>query len=198
MRIYFVMGTLMFIFNGLTLYEIFACGNTSIYHEGEFVECISAFCYLFASLLTFFRGFDRRGLERKLTLIFSLTCLLFFVRELDLEHLNIPSLLSTLGSSTGRNVFFVAIYSVLFISVCSSSVDRSGLRLKVFLSSPVMRISVLGGVFLVVGWIFERLHSDMIEEIFEMNGSFLILFAAILHERLPISSSSRGRQPLVF
>ena len=180
------MAGLLFGFNALTLHEIFVNKNTSIYEEGEFVEGISAFCYMCASILTFFRGFDRTGVERKLTWFFSLTCLLFFIRELDLEDLNIPSLLQTIGFGTGRDVFFVVLYLGIICAVAISARDRIDLRSKTLLQSMVVRFSIVGGLLLVLGSVFERMHLSVIEEVLEMNGSFVILFAAILHERIPM------------
>ncbi|MFT6180147.1 MAG: hypothetical protein ACI9NQ_001739 [Paracoccaceae bacterium] len=181
----------MLILNGLTLHEVYFCRNMAICEEGEFVEVISAFCYLFAAILTFFRSFHRSGLEQKLTWAFSITSLLFFVRELDMEHLNIPRILITMGTGTGRDVLFVTLYLVLMASVFWSETSRRALNLKTVFRSKVIVVAAIGGVLLTLGSIFEHLHLDSIEEIFEMNGALLILLAAILNERVGISLSAR-------
>lgn len=184
------MGALMLILSGLTLHEVYFCRNTAICQEGEFVEGISAFCYLFAAILTFFRSFHRSGLEQKLTWIFSLTTLLFFVRELDMEHLNIPGVLIVMGTGIGRDVLFVTLYVIIIASIFWSEPNRRALNLKTAFQSEVVVVAAIGGALLTLGSFFEHLHSDSIEEILEMNGSLLILLAAILHERIPISPSS--------
>ena len=180
----------MLILSGLTLHEVYFCHNAAICQEGEFVEGISAFSYLFAAILTFFRSFHRSGLEQKLTWIFSITSLLFFVRELDLEDLNIPSVLITMGTGTGRDLLFVTLYVVIISSMLWSESNRHALNFKGVLQSEVVLVAVIGCVLLTLGSFFEHLHSDSIEEILEMNGSLLILLAAILHERIPMNPST--------
>ncbi len=193
-----MMAAVLVTLNILILHEVFSCGNHVIYDEGEFVECTSAFCYLFASVLTFFRSFHRQGLERKLTLFFALTSLLFFIRELDCEDFNIPYLLITLSTGTGRDILFSLLFLLLLVSMFFSEEGRSGLRFKNLLKSKVILMALAGGLLLIVGAVFERMHSNMIEELLEMNGALLILFAALLHETLPMTLSSRERRGLQF
>jgi len=182
------MGGIVVVLNVLILHELYSSGNRAICDEGQFVESASAFCYLCAAILTFFRSFCRKGLERKLTWLFSLTCLLCFIRELDLEYLNIPGVLITLGSGIGRNVLFVTLYLVVILSIVSSAGIRRKLDIRIILKSQVVVVAVVGGVLLVLGSIFERFELTVAEEILEMNGSLLFLLAAILHERIPLSS----------
>ncbi len=186
------MGVFLIILNALTLYE-FSIGNDAISEEGEFVEAVSAFSYLFAAILVFFRSLQLKGLERKLACFFVLTSLLFFIRELDLELLNIPGILIKLGTGMGRNVFFVVLYLFLIVTILVVPGNWAALHPREFFKSQVVRFAVVGGVFLVLGSIFERMHFVLIEEVLEMNGALFILFAAVLHDWIPISAGSGER-----
>jgi len=185
------MGILMIILNALTLQEIYLSKNFEIYAEGQFVESISAFCYLFAAILTFFRSFHRKGLEQKLTWLFSLTSLLFFVRELDLEDHNIPNVLISMGTGAGRDVLFVTLYLVLIGSVLLLPGCRQALNLATFFKSEVIAVLTVGVWLLGFGSLFERFDQMATEEVLEMNGALLFLLAAILHERVPMTKSPK-------
>jgi hypothetical protein len=186
-KIYFITGVLLVMMNAVTIREVFLLKNPTICNEGHFVEGVSAFCYLFAAITTFFRSFYRRGLEQKLTWIFSITCLLFFLRELDLEDFNVPHVLILLGTDTGRDVVFCSLYFATLVALFSSASDRAALSYGALFRSPVIRVSVVACVILVIASLLELLDWHEVEEILEMNSSILILVAAILHERVPLA-----------
>lgn len=183
---YFMTGFLLLMMNALTVREVFVLRNPTICNEGHFVEGVSAFCYLFAAIATFFRSFCRVGLEQKLTWIFSITCLLFFLRELDIEDFNVPHLLILLGTDTGRDLLFSSLYLATLAALFLSASDRAELSMGALYRSPVIRVSVVACVLLVIASLLELLDWHETEEILEMNASVLILLAAVLHERIPL------------
>lgn len=179
------MGGILVFFNTLILREIFS-GNHSVCDEGDLVESISAFCYLAAAIVMFFRATHREALEQKMTLFFGLTCLLFFIREIDLEDLDIPTFFQFVGSGSGRDVIFLSAYLLIVVAALRLRKRAIWGDIAAIFRSNVIRIAVVGAVLLLLGSFAERSHSDVLEEILEMNGSMLILLAALLHERIPI------------
>ena len=181
---------LMFIFisaiNMMIVYEGVFHGRVGLSDEGGFIESATAFGFLFAGVLLIFQSLSKVGMELRLSQIFAVTCVALFLREVDVEDLNVPYMLKFLGSGLGRDVLFILTYGFIVVSILIR--DREGLLRKVVMSfkSPVSKIVLTGCACLLVGSLFEQSHNELAEEIMEMNGSLLILLAAILHLRNPI------------
>lgn len=166
--------------------EIFGKSNVLLCDEGQMVEAVSAFCYLCGALIMLFRAANLEKAEALWTLFFGVTCLMFFFREMDLRGLNVPPVFRLVGEGTGRNVLFASLFLILTSLIVMTHRSCVFRELRSVLVSPVIRLAMLGCVFLMIGRVFEIRHNQVVEEIFEMNGSVLILFAALIHERIRI------------
>lgn len=176
---------LLLFLNSVIIYE-------SYYHDGVFseenglLENITAFAFVFSGVLLLFQSVNIDGFERRLTLFFSLTCFLCFVRELDLEDFNIPSLFQSLAHGGGRDLFFSLSYFCILVSIFLKDRVGFGAKLLACLASPVTKTVMLGSFMGVAGMICEEFHLQFVEELMEMNGSMVILLAAIIHLSYPI------------
>jgi hypothetical protein len=182
----------MFIFisaiNMMVVYEGVFQGKVELSDEGGFIENTTAFGFLFAGVLLTFQSLSKVGIELRLNQIFAVTCVVLFLREVDVEDLNVPDMLKFFGSGLGRNVLFVLAYAFIVVSILIK--EREGLLRKIVISfkSPVSKIVLIGCACLLVGSLFERNHNVLAEEIMEMNGSLLILLASITYLKNPIYS----------
>ncbi|MDE0825536.1 MAG: hypothetical protein OSA48_01870 [Akkermansiaceae bacterium] len=183
---YLLMGIIILLMNVLVLWEIWGAGNHELYEEGEFIENTTAFSFMFSGILLLFLSLGNSGLERILTLIFSATCLMFFLREVDVEDFSIPHGLQLVASGMGRNVVFSLVYLLLGWGVLANLRKRVDFKIGPLFRSEVAIVVMVGCGCILVGDFFQHLDSVMGEEILEMNGGLLILLAAILHVRTPI------------
>lgn len=183
-----MMLAIMIMINVLAWYEVCVVGNVGLYDEGGFIESVSAMAFLFSGVLLCFLSLDRLGFERRLTQFFSTTCVVLYLREVDVEKLNVPEFLKFIGADTGRDVLFSGLF--LYIIVMVLLRDREGLWDKVrgCFKSVVSRTVLIGSACLLSGAIFEELDFVFYEEVMEMNGALLILLAAFLHIKAPISN----------
>lgn len=187
-KLYALMLITTAIINALFFYDAFFMNNTELSAEGGVIESITAFSFLFAGVLLMFQTLSKQGFEQRLTQFFSVTTLLLFLREVDVEDYNLPSLIKCVGSGDGRDMLFVTLYLVLIGLILKSY--RIGLVKKVAISfrSHVALTVLAGCVLLIIGGVFENFHNEFIEEIMEMNGGLLIMLASILHLQTPIYS----------
>lgn len=181
-----MMAGVLLTLNFSVMCEILGKSNVLLCDEGQMVEAVSAFCYLCGALIMLFRAANLKRAEALWTVFFGATCLMFFFREMDLRDLNVPPVFKLVGEGTGRNVIFASVFLILASLIVMTHRSSFFRELRSVLASPVIRLAMLGCVFLVIGRIFEIRHFQTAEEIFEMNGSALILFAALMHERIRI------------
>jgi hypothetical protein len=178
--------------NSVIIHEVVFRGGV-LSEENGFLENISAFSFLFAGVLLSFRIIYTEGFERRLTMIFAITCFLCFVREVDIEDHNFPYLIKLLGHGLGRNLLFASGYifilSYIFYKDRFNFVGKSRSCFK----SPVSKLVLLGVVGIVIGAICEKSHAEFAEELSEMNGSLMILLAAIINISQPIYISNKSQ-----
>lgn len=184
--------SILFLTNFLIIFHVTYKNHVSLLEEGGIVENITAFSVLFSGTLLFFDSLNKCGIERRITQIFSTTCLVIFLREVDVEDLDLPHLLIFAGSGIGRNIIFCSIYFIL-LSIISLKF-RSIISVKFFTSiikSPISIMVLAGCALFMMGAIFEEFHNELGEEIMEMNGGMLIMLAALIHLKLPIYTSAK-------
>lgn len=190
----FILGLLITL-NILILHSTYSAG-IMLSDEGGFIETISAFAFMFSAILLFFRALHKEGFELRLTLLFGVTCLLLFLREVDLDELQVPYLIQFFGAESGRDYLF----SMAYIGIIGMILwkDRPDFKRKVStcLRSPVSVAVLIGCVTLVIGSFFEKRHLVLAEELLEMNGSLFILLASLIHLVRPIYSNQENTNHL--
>ncbi len=180
------MSSLALFLNAVVLYEILALGNIELCDEGALIENISAGCFLFASVTLVFRSLSLEPFEKRLTLLFATTSLLFFFREVDVEDLNATRVIQWIGSDIGRDALFLLIYIYLTISTFRLRPASILTTLTTILRSEAIQLCIIGSIFLVIGGAFEQYKMIIVEEVLELNGALILLCAALVLNHRPI------------
>jgi len=170
-------------------------GHTHLYAENQVIENIQAGALAFAFVGLAATAPARTGFKKWLTLFFAATCLAMFLREVDVEDLQVANIIKLLGAGTGRNLIMGLSFLALFITFFMHYRHLAG-QLKYLLQSRVAILSILGGLFLVCGGVFEEPDRALFEELAEMNGALLILLAAGLCMKDPEYLTGKCTEPL--
>lgn len=175
-----IIGFVLVLKNGWVFYQLNHLGDYSIIDENNIVENFQVFCYAFSAVILLANALRLVKLNRWLNLFFGVTCFSFVLRELDVEKLNVPDVFILLGSGKGRNFMFIVVFTALVLVFFRHyRYVLSGL--KELIKSSVVQICLLGCLLLVLGAVGDENDMELLEEISEMNGAFLIaLSAAIL------------------
>jgi len=112
----------------------------------------------------------------------ALLCYGFFLRELDVQKLDVPPLLILLGSGSGRNL--TLLLTTLLLLVMAGRNARHYVRaVKAYMRLPLFWLFLAAAVVLYLGDYFETadalLHHEFIEEGLELLAYGLILLAAL-------------------
>jgi hypothetical protein len=164
-----------------TAHSVFILNITSIYAEHGLLEKIQAIL-LAISCIVFLMPIALEKKPEKLILLFcSLLCFSFLLRELDVKNLDIHSTLKLIGSGIGRKIILAVAFTALFS--CAAFRFRYYTQVSVsFLKSKSGILFTLGGLFLIVGDLFEKrssiIHHVFWEELFELCGYCFILLSA--------------------
>ncbi|MDP2179695.1 hypothetical protein [Methylicorpusculum sp.] len=163
-------------------HAVFVLDNVNVYSENGPLEnmqvgLIAISCFVFLTPLALKKS------SEKLTHLFCFwLCYSFLVRELEIERLDAPDFLVLIGSGIGRNI----ILAVGFISLTGYALSKFSYYKEValaFLKSKTGLLLMLGGLFLVIGTLFEISSSInqnvLFEELFELGGYCFILVSAL-------------------
>lgn len=121
--------------------------------------------------------------ERIIHVAIALLCFSFILREIDLEHLNLPSLLIALGSGIGRKILL----AVLWISLGTFSyltIKNRVSFIKKFVTSSAFLILTAAFLLLVISAVMDKQmislsHNMLFEELAETNAYFFIALPVI-------------------
>jgi len=182
----------------LVCYEYYVLGNQSISDEGAFIESITAITFLFTSVSLIFQSVYKSRLELLSTLFFATTCSLLFIRESNLDRMDIPYFIQFFSDGIGRAALFCSLYLILIsLAVIRYKAYKASVLLS-YLKSPVTQLTLIGCAFIVAGSLLEEFKLEFLEEVFEMNGSLIIFLSAMIHHKEPIyKEPTTGSQCLV-
>jgi hypothetical protein len=163
-------------------HAVFVLDNVNVYAENGPLENMQV-GFIVMSCFTFLSPLTLKKNPEKLTHLFCFwLCYSFLVRELDIERLDAPDFLVLIGSGMGRNI----ILAVGFISLTGYALSKFSYYKEValaFLKSKTGLLLMLGGLFLVIGTLFEISSSInqnvLFEELFELGGYCFILVSAL-------------------
>lgn len=115
---------------------------------------------------------------------FALLCFSFLLREVDVEHLDVPVLVKTLGSGTGK-VMLLALLWGGFLSVVIRKGHITNSVVRAFLDSDEFKILLLAVLLLAVSAIMDRQifavqFSRLYEEMAEVNAYLLMLLGSLM------------------
>ena len=126
----------------------------------------------------------RKNSHRIFPLAGSFLCLVFILRELDVEKLDVPQIFILLGSGSGRNILMTVLgVSLLIYAILNFRSIRLFLPQFFFETSS---LTILAGLlFLVSGGLFDKeiietVHYQFFEEILEVTGYSLMFAGAVI------------------
>lgn len=186
-KIYCLIAVILASLNSISLYEVLVLHNTALCNEGGFVENVAAGSFLFSGLILIFQSLGLTSFEKKLTQTFGLICILCFFREVDVEDLNSTRAIQWIGYR-GRDVLFSFLLLYLIVSAFLCRPTRLPELIKGLFRSEITRLCLTGTAFLIMAEGFEHLDMMITEEILELNGSIIILCAALIRDHSPIWS----------
>jgi len=171
-------------------YSVYVLNQASIYAENGLLENIQVFT-LISSCLVFLLPVLHQKREDKLVLLFfSFLCFSFILREIDVEHFDIPIFLKTVGSGIGRNIM-LAVGFIAMTTYALLNFTYYKILARVFLVSIEGLLIIMAGILLYIGDYFEHYkliqHHVFLEEIFELSGYVLILLAALILSKKKLS-----------
>jgi hypothetical protein len=181
--------------NGLFFYLILGGGHTHLYDENHLIENIQAGALALAFLWLLGAAARRNEFTKWLTLFFATVCLTMFLREVDVEDLNVAGALKLAGSGLGRDLILGLGFISLLVCYVRFYRHLTG-QVAYLIRSRVAVLSIVGSVLFVFGGVFEELDLQLLEEMTEMNGALLILIAALLFATKPESLTGNCTEPL--
>jgi hypothetical protein len=171
--------------NIIFVYFAFIKGNNSICEENYFIENLQAVlvitsCLVFLAYLV--------HMDKPYSFILwslSLLCFSFLLHELDVEKHDLPSFIVLLGSGTGRNIMLPVLWAFVAVQLLR---DFSRLKkvIRDYLWSYSGIMLIICGGLLIAGSLFD--HKIIVidvffrrcyEELFELNGYFMLFGAAL-------------------
>jgi len=181
MKIYIVAILYVCIFLWLS-YLVVILDKDTIYAENGLLENLQVLTLLVSCITFFTPVINQKRKDKSMLLFFSLLSLAFILREVDVERLDVPSILIFLGSGVGRNTLLSLGFIAIIIYAVLNFTHHKKLA-KLFFSSRGGVLLIFAGIFLITGDRFEHhgpkdLHV-FIEEMFELLGYVFMLVAAL-------------------
>ena len=173
--------SVFFILTVLFLYPEIDTGEEGI------IEITQSIFLAFSMIGFAYHAFISKEIEAKLASFgLSLLSLTFFLREVDVEKLDIPSILIMLGSGLGRNLLLGSLWIILLVLTFKYiSVEKK--RIEAFLFSTYGQLLMFSALMLVLGAMMDKnvfslelLTTRFYEELFELLGYCFLFFASIL------------------
>ena len=162
-------------------HSVFILDNETVYAENGRLETTQAILLAISCIVYLAPIALKKEPDKLILLLCSLLCCSFALRELDIERLDIPNAWKIIGSGVGRNLILAAAFLSLF-SYAAFNFTYYRKAVIQFLRSKSGILLILGGLFLLVGSMFEKshtvTHNAFFEEISELGGYCFILLSA--------------------
>ncbi|MFT6093827.1 MAG: hypothetical protein ACJA2Q_001727 [Pseudohongiellaceae bacterium] len=134
--------------------------------------------FLMISTLGFLFIVPFRHAEKPIHIAISLLCFSFILRELDLEDLNVSTLIKLLGSGQGR-VLLLAFLWALLAFYGYGAIKNKIRYLRTFFSSPLFAVLLIAFLMLIASAVLDKKifnigQSRFFEELAETNAYMLI------------------------
>jgi len=180
--IFFASGICCFgIFVG---YLVIGLDMSHLHAENGLLENIQVILLTLTIVVFIMQYFFCENSHRFFSLAGSFLCLVFVLRELDVEDLDLPQLIIMLGSGSGRNILMALLGLALFVYAV-----KNFRAIRVFIPAIFYETSSLtilvGLLFLIFGGLFdkgyiENVYSQFFEEILEVVGYYLLFTGAVI------------------
>ncbi len=151
--------------------------------ENGYVENLQLLILFVTALILISASNRQSGAKQSAAVALAGIAMSFFFRELDFRDLNLPMHLRLLTSAGVRDALFIAMILGVLIYMF---MKRRWLWDWIWLVLTPRAAALIGAaLFIAMGHVFDDIYGKTIwEEIFELNGYILLLFAAIRHHRL--------------
>ncbi len=171
-------------FGIIAAYLVIGLEMSQLHEENGLFENIQVLLLALTIAVFFLQIYFKRNAHGIFPLAGSFLCLVFILRELDVEKLDVPQIFILLGSGVGRNVLMAVLGVSLLIYAILNFRSIRGFLPQFFFETASL-IILAGLLFLVLGGLFDKetietVHYQFFEEILEVTGYYLMLTGAII------------------
>ena len=169
-------------------YFVFILRDFHVIGENHLLENLQALTLLAVLGVYLWSVFQAHRSDRLLCLFFVWLTVTFFLRELEMDGLNLPDFIVKWGSGSGRNMLL----AISLLAMAILAFIRLGFYYdlaKVFLKSESGIMTLNSGVLLILGDICEKAmfaNNVFFEEVFELIAYAVLLRASTLLAYKPI------------
>jgi len=164
-------------------YSVFVNNQIFLYAENGPLENTQVFTLSIASLMFLLPVLTQSRNDKLFFLFFSLLCISFVLREVDIEDLNVPNILILIGSGTGRNIMLTIGFVAIFLCMAINLAHYKKV-FKFYTLSRGGRLIITAGILLGISALFEEMsfvpHYVFFEEMLELSGYVIILLVAFI------------------
>ena len=163
-------------------YQAIILGHRVIYDEFQIMENLQAIFLVGSFLIFLYAFFKAEASEKAVVFTGMLLWLTMFLREVDFEEVNVPELIKWFLAGKVKDSILAVVW-VVTLGYLLKHRARTLSYVKSIVFSEVGMVVFTGGVLLVIGAIFEKLHfpqHDFYEELSELNGYIFIFLGSLL------------------
>ncbi|WP_409524990.1 hypothetical protein [Nitrincola sp. MINF-07-Sa-05] len=169
------------------VYLVFVKEQSMVYYENGLLENLQAVLLVVSCLIFFLTALMNERNDKLILLACALLCYGFFLREVDVERLDVHAFLVLIGSGMGRNLILL-LATILILVVAIRNFAHYWQESMAYLRSPVALLFLLSAVTLFTGAYFEDAnalpHHEFFEEGLELLAYVLILLASLAARKL--------------
>lgn len=173
-------------------YSVYVSQDFSVFDENNILENLQALTLLAVIAIYIIPIFQSHRTDRLLCLFFVWLAIFFFLREVDVERLNVHAFWHKWGAGSGRNLLLgIGLACMVLLALMKLSVYIT--LAKSFVSSAAGMTAIRAGALLLVGDLCEKLtftHNVFYEEVFELIAYGVLLRAANLLVQNEVSGNA--------
>jgi len=173
-------------------YSVYVSQDFSVFDENNILENLQALTLLAVIAVYIIPIFQSHRTDRLLCLFFVWLAIFFFLREVDVERLNVHAFWHKWGAGSGRNLLLgIGLACMVLLALMKLSVYIT--LAKSFVSSAAGMTAIRAGALLLVGDLCEKLtftHNVFYEEVFELIAYGVLLRAASLLVQNEVSGNA--------
>ena len=176
-------GLLCF-FDLIAAYCVMGLGMGHLHEENGFFENLQVLLLTMTMVTFLVELFFKARRHPVFPLAGAFLCLVFILRELDVEKLDVPQILILLGSGTGRDMLMGTLGFALVLFALKEYKNLRSFFPAVAFETGSLTI-LAGFILLVAGGYFDKgseaiPHYQFYEEIIEVSGYYLMFTGALL------------------
>ena len=173
-------------------YSVYVSQDFSVFDENNILENLQALTLLAVIAVYIIPIFQSHRTDRLLCLFFVWLAIFFFLREVDVERLNVHAFWHKWGAGSGRNLLLgIGLACMVLLALMKLSVYIT--LAKSFVSSAAGMMAIKAGALLLVGDLCEKLtftHNVFYEEVFELIAYGVLLRAGSLLVQNEVSGNA--------